>query len=147
MDAWKPRQMIWRLKNFDRVKINDKYKVVCKACKDDGWGKYIFSAVTTNMVKHLEKQHHELFVKMKAMEAEDKIQKKCQNQEKLQLQPDNSILELGRYSSISDISPRHLAFEKKKFHPRQLIMSYPFMRKKKILSKTFLSCPTHFQKW
>ena len=95
MDAWKPRQMIWRLKNFDRVKINDKYKVVCKACKDDGWGKYIFSAVTTNMVKHLEKQHHELFVKMKAMEAEDKIQKKCQSQEKLQLQPDNSILESG----------------------------------------------------
>ena len=47
------------------------------------------------MVKHLEKQHHELFVKMKAMEAEDKIQKKCQSQEKLQLQPNNSILESG----------------------------------------------------
>ena len=37
----------------------------------------------------------------------------------------------SEYSSMPDISPRHLAFEKKKkFHPRQLIMSYPFMRKK-----------------
>ena len=43
---------------------------------------------------------------------------------------------------MSDISLRHLAYEKKIFHPRQLIMSYPFMRKKKFLSKTLLSCPT-----
>ena len=34
------------------------------------------------------------------------------------------------YTSISNIRVGHLAFEKKKFHPRQLIMSYPFMRKK-----------------
>ena len=42
------------------------------------------------------------------------------------------MLKVSTYSSISDINLGHLAFEKKKlFHPRQLIMSYPFMRRKK----------------
>ena len=51
------------------------------------------------------------------------------------------------YSSISDISPRHLAFEKRKIPSNTAYHVLPIYEKKKILSKMFLSCPTHFQKW
>ena len=52
-----------------------------------------------------------------------------------------------KYSSISDKSPRHLAFEKRKIPSKTAYHVLPIYEKKKILSKTFLSCPTHFQKW
>ena len=50
------------------------------------------------------------------------------------------------YSSMPDISPRHLAFEKK-IPSKTAYHVLPIYEEKKILSKTFLSCPTHFQKW
>ena len=50
---------------------------------------------------------------------------------------------MNNYSSISDISPRHLAFEKKKIPSKTAYQVLPNYEKKKFLSKTFLSSPTH----
>jgi len=62
-----PKHAVWLIDNYETKTVEEngekKKKVECKICRNAGC-KQLYSCVTTNMVKHLESQHPELYKAM-----------------------------------------------------------------------------------